>query len=549
MEKEPQPSAWERTTTRRFLRWLFRPRTIRRALIGLAWAVTVIALCYGIVNWRGRSAWNSYRQNYESHVASLDFQTYIPKAVADEENFAATPFVRSFFVNDTNFLFDHDDFASADKMLVSNAPKNSPNWRVRHFLDLAAWGEAFSALGNNSIKPQGRFQSGKFDAGSRAKAAPAVLDGLKADEGVLNELRAASKRPEARYPVVYNLEDPWAILLPHLSRVKQACLRLQLQACAELAAGQSDKAFDDVKLILYMANSLKTEPFVISYLVRLACTQIAIQPVWEGLAEHRWSDGQLEQLQTELQQYNFLADLETPTHAERAGGVLTVDLFKKNGVDFLLRLGYKTDTRESTISYLLLDSTAVLKEVLNRTIPSGWYDQEKLQYCLLFDHQLAGTVNVAAKRVYPRQIALHASELTDFSEVAGSDATNQTAWAAIVHHRFIAGVLLAGMTKLPSKAAMAQTATDEAAIACALERNRLANGQLAENLAGLVPRWMAHVPKDMMSGEAYKYRRTADGRFILYSVGWDEKDDGGTPGKTLFDTTEGDWVWEPSLGQ
>jgi len=30
---------------------------------------------------------------------------------------------------------------------------------------------------------------------------------------------------------------------------------------------------------------------------------------------------------------------------------------------------------------------------------------------------------------------------------------------------------------------------------------------------------------------------------VLYSVGWNEKDDGGTPGKALFDEKQGDWVW------
>jgi hypothetical protein len=28
--------------------------------------------------------------------------------------------------------------------------------------------------------------------------------------------------------------------------------------------------------------------------------------------------------------------------------------------------------------------------------------------------------------------------------------------------------------------------------------------------------------------------------FVLYSVGWNEKDDGGKPGKRWL---EGDWVW------
>jgi hypothetical protein len=43
------------------------------------------------------------------------------------------------------------------------------------------------------------------------------------------------------------------------------------------------------------------------------------------------------------------------------------------------------------------------------------------------------------------------------------------------------------------------------------------------------------------------YRRSEDGKFVLYSVGWDEKDDGG---KIFFtksgsiDREKGDWVWQ-----
>jgi hypothetical protein len=45
-----------------------------------------------------------------------------------------------------------------------------------------------------------------------------------------------------------------------------------------------------------------------------------------------------------------------------------------------------------------------------------------------------------------------------------------------------------------------------------------------------------------------KYRRTDDGQFVLYSVGWNETDDGGTvamrKGKTpSVNQDEGDWVW------
>jgi hypothetical protein len=37
------------------------------------------------------------------------------------------------------------------------------------------------------------------------------------------------------------------------------------------------------------------------------------------------------------------------------------------------------------------------------------------------------------------------------------------------------------------------------------------------------------------------YRRSNGGGYLLYSIGWDEKDHGGVPGKSK---EEGDWVWE-----
>jgi hypothetical protein len=107
----------------------------------------------------------------------------------------------------------------------------------------------------------------------------------------------------------------------------------------------------------------------------------------------------------------------------------------------------------------------------------------------------------------------------------------------------MAAMLLPALTNVSVKIAMAQTATEQAALACALERYRLAHGQFPDQLEALTPPYMTRLPNDVITGQPYKYRRTDDGQFILYSVGWNEKDDGGVPGKTLFDPTQGDWVW------
>jgi hypothetical protein len=100
-----------------------------------------------------------------------------------------------------------------------------------------------------------------------------------------------------------------------------------------------------------------------------------------------------------------------------------------------------------------------------------------------------------------------------------------------------------------------QTSCEEAAVACALERRRLAQGQYPISLDALVPAWLKQVPIDLLAagGAPLKYRREADGGFVLYSVGLNRVDDQGKPGSlgNVFGggqsdsprLDEGDWVW------
>ena len=535
MNDPTQPSIRDRSEIVRFFRWLFSWHVIRRILIVLAWTATVIALLYGEENWRGRHAWNKYRQELEARGAQLDLKTFIPKPVPDDQNFAATPFIQSWFVRSTNPGPTFPDRWTDDYYRVAVQVHSRKHIAVqydvgnRHFMDLVAYQMGFDALRAGKLDPNENLESDKSDFESRAKAAPAVLEGLKTNEAGFAELRAASARPYSRYPVIYDLDNPWGILLPHLAGIKRTCQRLQLRACAELAAGKNEKALEDVKLMLHLGDSIKEEPLLISYVVRLACVQVAVQPVWEGLAEHQWSDAQLQELQALLLQYDFVADLKWPLEAERAAGILTADLLASGKYHFrtLGMLGEPSS------------SGAAKTDLAGRFMPRGWYYQEKLNYCRLFQLQLEGAFDVARKRISPKQIELNSSELAQ--QLPGSAGNGN---AVVIHHRIIATLLLPALGKVPLRAATAQTAADQPALACALERYRLANGQFPENLEALVPKFISQLPNDVITGKPYKYRRTPDGQFVLYSVGWNEKDDGGTPGKTLFDEKQGDWVWQ-----
>jgi hypothetical protein len=460
----------------------------------------------------------------EASGAQLDFRAFIPPPVPDGQNFGATPFFAFLFESKGNRHDWQDDFSAASRLVRGG------NKARRQLVDLVAWEKVLAAIQTGQSNGQQKVKSGNRDPESRAKAAPGVLDALKPGDAVFEELRAASLRPYSRYPIKYNLEDPWGILMPHLEPIKAVAPRLRLRACAALAAGQNQNALQDVKLMLYLADSLKEEPMVISYIVRAACLQIAIQPVWEALAERRWSDGQLQELQTHFQRYDFLADLKLPVEAERAAGALTADL--------LYRQKYRLSD--------LLDQSGTIPfgisfaNLLGRIAPHGWYYQEQLNFCRVYERQLGGTFDAKRRRVFPGEIEVRQHDLE--REIAGGRLGKT--FSAVLYHHLLAAMLVPALNRLPLQAAMAQTAADQAALACALERYRLANGQFPEKLETLVPRYFTGLPRDLLSGDSYKYRRTDQGQFVLYSIGWNEKDDGGIPGTTLFDEKQGDWVWE-----
>jgi len=91
-----------------------------------------------------------------------------------------------------------------------------------------------------------------------------------------------------------------------------------------------------------------------------------------------------------------------------------------------------------------------------------------------------------------------------------------------------------------------QTLINEGQIACALERYRLARGEYPETLDALATGFIQQLPRDIIDGAPLKYRRTDKGNFLLYSVGWNETDDGGKDGSEPSHPTSlknGDWAW------
>ncbi|MDE3068311.1 MAG: hypothetical protein KGJ60_12260 [Verrucomicrobiota bacterium] len=515
-----------------FVRWLCCWKNIRRSLFGVACFVTLIALFYAEEDWRGKHDWERFKRQWEAKGEHFSFASVVPPPVPADENFALTPIVASSY----EALFDKNgnevkprNTNVVDRLWMlswrDNPWTKKPNdsvWPEAKFVDLEAWQDFFrSTPPTNSPRADA---TNTFPMAPKAQSpSDDVLLALSKYNSAIAKLRQASRLPYSRFPLTYDKEPPGEILLPHLAPLKSCVQTLMLRAIAELQNGQSDQAFADVKLMLYLINSIRSEPFLISHLVRIAMLQITLQPIYDGLAEHKWSDAQLNELDSELAKLNFMADFKLAMRGEM----------------ILCQIGFFDYLRHHPKELpVMINASAGTPPILARTlldlIPKGWFYQNQLRCA----RAMEGILQVA-----------NAKEEIFFPSMARKmDTTMKTERRHLNASNLIEPLLLPTLAPAAERFAYAQESADLARMAIALERYHLAHGEYPASLDVLAPQFIKKLPHDIIGGRALHYRRTADGQFVLYSVGWNETDDGGTvaftEGKSpRVDISEGDWVW------
>jgi hypothetical protein len=317
MNEAPKDSAGQPPQKKGFWRRLFTWRALRRALIGLLILITFIGLLVTEENWRGKHALDSYQHEWEAKGERFDWQAFAPLTVPDEQNFLAAPI----FINMLN-----------DKTILDAYPKSEGayeygDWQKNLLTDLKPWQMAYRQLHeDNNRKP--------FPVTPQPQTpAAGVLFALGKFDPQVEELRRASLRPYAYIPAHYEEGIIVAATeqFPYLEILKRCSRLLQLRATAELADGESSKALEDIKLLLRVNDSLRNSPLLISQLVRMAVINIGLQPVWEGLAEHKWSDEQLAVLEADLAKEDFLADYEFAIRGERTFAISTFEDMRRTG--------------------------------------------------------------------------------------------------------------------------------------------------------------------------------------------------------------------------
>jgi hypothetical protein len=524
------------------VRWLRRPRNPAKALFGLFCIATFIALFYAEEDIRGKWAWNSFKRQWEARGEKFDLAGLTPPAVPNDQNFALTPIMFSTYGS----MIDKTghEIHPADTNVVNRLELNiyrdyhyvggtNGNWAKGTLTDLRGWQNYYRSPTN----ADGRAVTNGFPTSPQPQSpAQDVLLALSKYDTTLEELRQASQMPFSRFPLEYDKEDPAAIMLPHLAKLKQSAQFLQLHAIAELQAGQSERAAADIKLACYLTDASRTEPFLITHLVRRAMLNLTLQPIYEGLAEHKWSEMQLASFDAELAQFDFLAGYQRWMGNEAAFTAREIDYLQHTrNVRSILSMSFDGGSR----GFVGIDFVCWL-------CPSGWFHQNQIRISEFYLKQCVPVVDAEKREVFPKAAAQAQASLDE----SAAHPTPYNALLQVFYRPFKEWFF--DKYVCADKFAHAQASVDLARVAIALERYKLAHGQYPESLDVLTAQFIQKLPRDVIGGQPLKYRRTNDS-FVLYSIGWNEKDDGGVialnksaprdEAPLVADPDNGDWVW------
>ena len=330
-------------------------------------------------------------------------------------------------------------------------------------------------------------------------------------------MREALKRPYARMDGDYS--KPYEQPIPNFVNVRNVAQVLAQRAKCDLLFGQTDKALQELALMHDMCRLLEAAPTgkpmtLVTAMINVAVTGLYVDTIAVGLQSRALQEPQLAAFQKQLAGINltpfvFDALQEEPARLCRIAEIVWIQNMTGN-----MKWSDK-------VRWWLW--------------PRGWTYQNMVNIAVFGQKPLNG-FDLTHDTVEPRKF-----------EEAFREA-DKYFWHSRSPYKLLAAIAASNFTKAEQTTAHNQTLVNEAQIACALERYRLAHGEYPGMLDVLSPQFIEKIPHDIIGGTPLIYRPTADGKFLLYSIGWNEKDDGGQNSPPAqnngVDFTKGDWAWK-----
>lgn len=332
----------------------------------------------------------------------------------------------------------------------------------------------------------------------------------------------------------------------HLSAMRNIARVLGLKAVAALEAGKSEAAAADIDLMLDLAHRLESDPMLLSQLVCISLFDMAMQPIWEGMQQHRWNTAQLERWKIKMRGPDLLKGLKQSMRMERAMNAQSLDLMRQDPMVLIRAVPRMGEIGlGDTSSALPSENNAVGCFIVRHVVPSGWWHFEKANFARRMDELILGPL--------PETFAaVDVQKMKDGMGRAEKWRIDSGSWDVILRHELCAYLLLDGLRNVVPGSVTGQNRLELAATAVALEQYHLKHREYPDGLTQLVPEFLAEVPVDIVDRKPLRYRKEEAGGYTLWSIGWDEKDDEGTivlsslTGVEAIQAEEGDWVWSMS---
>jgi hypothetical protein len=486
-----------------------------RVLVLIMLPVATVALFYAFENWRGNRAWDKFRQAAEARGEPLEIGALATRHRLRDQG-SDPPFAKE--------LADFGQSPDQLNQLFNWVSSQNPD---RQFEDLVTWAEGSAAIRSGQTNRQFDLGLGDTNAGARCDAAVVVLEALAPQAPFMDKLRAACQGPDAPYPFGYDSQGLVTALQPgpRIFPAISVCRHLRLKASAELAAARNAEAIRDFELMLCLSDSLRDDPRLIAAIGSLVYRSIALRFPWEGLALRCFTDPELQHLEQLLGSEDLVANVPRVFRGERAQTLAFFDWrIATRRLDRAFGTGSGTSWRDKAYHKAF------------HLMPASWIRLDKLNYATWMEQIIVAGFQNSRKRIRPGAFDQACAEV--YRQMAQPEEFRH-----LLNHTFISAVCMAKVQEFAVSSVATQVTIDQTRLACGLERYYIKHAVYPARLEELVPEFFQTMPSDPLSAEPYRYQREENGRYKIWSIGWNEKDDEGKSGVTLFDAKAGDWVW------
>jgi hypothetical protein len=324
-----------------------------------------------------------------------------------------------------------------------------------------------------------------------------VAEYLSDNSEALRLLYQATSMKSCRYPI--DLSEGFAMRITHLNKIRQAARLLELEAIHNSEEQKPQQAVESVIASLGVLRSLNQEPMLISYLVRLACQGITIDSLERVLNRTSLTDEQLSMLASGLDDAEEHQSLTRTFVGERCTGTDIFQRIRKRTIPSGVLSGFISGSMDQEPSWV-----NILVPIYRIT---GLLDLDEERYLDLMK-PFVDTTQLST----PESIAAVSS--------TSNDVANMPRW------HIVARPLLDALAGVFLRASRSAAKLHDAQTALAIQRYRLANSRLPDQLSDLVPKFLPAVLTDPFDGKPLRYKKLAK-VYIVYSVGEDTVDNGG----------------------